>query len=308
MGGMKRRFCREESLQIDEPLAGTGTHAVQNLLISWPRAQWTRSSRRARDMSDQISELLDKLAAQGRRVNLIYRRDDLEAGHRIFLMPENQSYRVLPDQLPGFLEQLLAGTQSPGETLTQPILLCCTHGRKDRCCAKFGFQAYKALRESVRQEALPVSVWESSHLGGCRLAASAVVMPAMRKYGRISPQDALPLLQSEMNGRPYLPCLRGDAELNPVQQVARIAALNTLVATAPDAEVAILSEEPVDNGASLVVGWSAGEIAGFLRVKCREEQLIRFDTCADLDAEDARPAKVWRAVDVGSCEAPDQSS
>lgn len=308
MGSMKR-FCTTESLEINEPLAGTGNHPVRNLLISWPRSKWTRSARRASDMSDAVSELLDRLAKQGLRVNLIDRREDRERSHRIFLMPENQSYRVLPEQLPEFLEQLLAGAQEPGEPLNHPLLLCCTHGQKDRCCAKFGFQAYKALAESAQQEELPFSVWESSHLGGCRLAASAVVMPSMRKYGRISPEHALPLLQSELKGRPYLPCLRGEAELSPLQQVARIAAMEALAATAPDAELEILSEETLAGErecatARLVLRWRVGETEGLLRVKCREEELIRFDTCADVDAEEAKPARVWRAVDVADCEAP----
>lgn len=75
--------------------------------------------------------------------------------------------------------------------MRRSLVLCCTHGRHDRCCAKFGFAAYKALVAAAeRRWRDRFSVWEVTHLGGCRLAASVMLFPEMRKYGRLAPADA----------------------------------------------------------------------------------------------------------------------
>lgn len=109
--------------------------------------------------------------------------------HRVYLFPEAQSFDIPRHQLGEFLTAVAADGDLSGwnsSAVTTPLMLCCTHGKKDKCCAKFGYATYRELARTARQEALPVEIWESSHLGGCRLAASVMVFPAMRKYGRVA--------------------------------------------------------------------------------------------------------------------------
>ncbi|MBU2955868.1 sucrase ferredoxin [Marinobacter sp. F3R08] len=94
-------------------------------------------------------------------------------------------------------------------------MFSCTHGKKDKCCAKFGYRSYKAQGNAAQQHAHPFDVWESSHLGGCRLAASVMVFPALRKHCRLTADDVPHLLQAESEDRPYRPCYRGDSTLTP---------------------------------------------------------------------------------------------
>ncbi|MDR5867379.1 sucrase ferredoxin [Halomonas koreensis] len=306
---MNRRFCAVESAAVGDPLAGTATHAERNLLLAWPRAKWCRSLRQASDMPETVVERLTALAESGRRVNLIHRHDRPTHRHRIYLMPENRGYEVEREALPDFLdafgrgESLAAWEVAPP---SGPLLLCCTHGKKDKCCAKFGFAAYKALASTAARHELPIEIWESSHLGGCRLAASAMVFPALRKYGRIGEEDVLPLLEAEVGGRPYLPCYRGDARLTPVQQCAQIAALGWLAAHGHDASLRLLDDDGDGRTRRLRFGWREGELSGRLVVHCRSDTLVRLDTCADLEAAGATPSEVWRAIDITADAAPDR--
>ncbi|MDN3525854.1 sucrase ferredoxin [Halomonas sabkhae] len=305
---MNRRFCAEESRAIDDPLVGSGTHPARNLLLSWPRPKWQRNLRHASDMPAPLLEALHALPDEGRRVNLIHRREQSARLHRVFLMPERQAFDIPREALGDFIAALRRGDDLAAwqpATVERSLLLCCTHGKKDKCCARFGFSTYKALAEAVRQHDLPFEVWESTHLGGCRLAASALLLPQLRKYGRIGDDDILPLLASEARDRPYLPCYRGDARLTPQHQCAQVAALEWLAARGLEADVRI-----EDGGAAndetdhdLVVEWHTERQAGKLTIRCQAQELLRYDTCADLP-NGPSPSRVWRATEVREAATP----
>ncbi|MFQ3786981.1 sucrase ferredoxin [Halomonas sp. A29] len=298
-----QRFCARESLALGDPLAGSAAHAERNLLLSWPRPKWQRSLRQASDMCDEVSTRLEAIAGGGRRVNLIHRRDQSSARHRLYLMPENRRYEVARDELPAFLAALQRDEPLAYWEMAAPtgaLLLCCTHGKKDKCCAKFGYTAYKALNAAVVERGLPFEVWESTHLGGCRLAASAVVFPALRKYGRIGDEDVLPLLESEMAGRPYLPCYRGDSRLSPMQQCAQVAALEWLASQGIHADVSVSqpSAEQESSQGWIEMDWRDASDTGRLAVRCEPRMIQRYDTCADLAAGPPAASQVWVATQV----------
>lgn len=298
-----QQFCARESLAQHDPLAGSGAHAEYNLLISWPRNKWRRNLRQASDMPDQVAAQLGALAESGRRVNLIHRRDWPEQRHCIYLMPEKRRFEVMRDELGAFLDAFGSNTSLArweAAPLECPVLLCCTHGKKDKCCAKFGNAAYQALSKAVEKHGFPIEVWESTHLGGCRLAASAVIFPALRKYGRIASEDIIPFLESETTGYPYLPCYRGDSRLTAVQQCAQVAALEWLDKKEIKPDELNISD-PIDEQITnyrLIAEWRTNEENGRLVVTCQERALKRFDTCADLDAGTLNTGVVWEAVSI----------
>lgn len=284
----RQRFCAVESLEVGDPLPGTGAHPQCNLLISWPRRAWSRSLRIANDMEPALVDRIETLVAGGRRVNLIHRRHWPEDHHRLYLFPENLWLDVERESLPALLDAL-ANRQpmshwSP-EILTSKLILCCTHGKKDKCCAKFGYRTYQALARESQKHQGQFEVWESSHLGGCRLAASVIVFPALRKYGRISDQDVAPLIADEAAGQPYLPCYRGSGTLTPPQQCAEIAVLEWLEVLGLSADLKIQDAVAQNDGAVVVpVYWHAGqECTGRLDARCETCEISRVDTCADLD-------------------------
>lgn len=78
-------------------------------------------------------------------------------------------------------------------------ILLCTHGRRDACCAKYGQQVYGTLRQQIQEQSLPYSLWQSSHLGGHRFAATGIIFPQGDMYGRLAPEDVPVLLNSIEN-------------------------------------------------------------------------------------------------------------
>ncbi|MDT8896017.1 sucrase ferredoxin [Halomonas sp. I1] len=302
---MNQAFCAVESRAIGDPLVGSGVHPERNLLLSWPRPKWQRNLRQASDMPEALSAALHALPDEGRRVNLIHRREQAEHHHRVFLMPERLAFDVPREALGDFLAALRRGedlTAWRPETVERSLLLCCTHGKKDKCCAKFGFATYKAMADAAHRHDLPFDVWESTHLGGCRLAASALLLPQLRKYGRIGDDDILPLLESEARGRPYLPCYRGDSRLTPRRQCAQVAALEWLAARGLEADIEVMddtdeADAPDDTYRELRVAWHTTHQSGRLTITCHALELLRHDTCADLP-NGPSPSRVWRAVAV----------
>lgn len=295
-----QRFCAVDSIAASDPLPGTGAHPECNLLLSWPRKAWSRSLRIAGDMEPGLAERLDILAEQGRRVNLIHRRHWPEHQHRVYLFPENVWLDVERPALPALLDALMhrhsLSAWAP-TALARNLVLCCTHGKKDKCCAKFGYRTYLALAREARKHPDRFDVWESSHLGGCRLAASMLVLPALRKYGRLSDQDVAPLMAQEAVGRPYLPCYRGSGRLTPAQQCAEIAVLEWL---AQDGMAIDLEVEPAlshcHGSATIPVRWTDAQgHQGKVEVACETREITRVDTCADL-AEGPSVSQCWFAT------------
>lgn len=56
-------------------------------------------------------------------------------------------------------------------------VLVCTHGRRDRCCGSLGTALAQELSAGPLQLGADVRVWRTSHTGGHRFAATAVVLP-----------------------------------------------------------------------------------------------------------------------------------
>lgn len=74
-----------------------------------------------------------------------------------------------------------------GKPITQRDILVCTHGMRDKCCAKFGQPFFREATHAAKQGDLPnTRVWRVSHIGGHRFAPTAISMPDGRYYGRLT--------------------------------------------------------------------------------------------------------------------------
>ncbi|MHA7879939.1 MAG: sucrase ferredoxin [Saccharospirillum sp.] len=295
-------FCALYSRDSNEPLAGTGGHPARNLLISWPSGRWSKTFWQARDMTEAELTVLAQLVDQGRRVNLIDRKGEVPEGeHRLYLMPEGQVLQVPRARLAETLEALLSGTVAdlPFAPAERPLVLCCTHGKKDRCCAKFGNAAYRALQVENRQQENPLDLWQATHLGGCRLAASVLVLPARHKYGRLAPEQVADFVLRVKAQRIYVPAFRGSPGLLPAQQCAEVAALAWLEAQGEAAAVEPRAIAQSDSEQHIAVDWvnPRTRATGCLEVQCRPVMKVRYGTCADLDTGPVA-ARTWEAIVV----------
>jgi hypothetical protein len=112
----------------------------------------------------------------------------------------------------------LAAGRSPGlEPWPEPLLLVCTHGRHDACCAERGRPLAAALARSA-----PDRVWECSHLGGDRFAGNLLVLPEGLGFGWVEPAHAPALVERLLDGLLDLDLMRGRATLPASAQFAEV--------------------------------------------------------------------------------------
>ncbi|GAA1932548.1 sucrase ferredoxin [Nocardioides hwasunensis] len=102
-----------------------------------------------------------------------------------------------------------------GEAYAEPLLLVCTHGVHDLCCAVKGRPVAAALAGRW-----PEATWECSHLGGDRFAPNVLVLPDLGCYGGLDADDAVPTVEAHFDRRIDTTWLRGVAGLHPAEQVA----------------------------------------------------------------------------------------
>jgi hypothetical protein len=167
--------CSDSSLAAGEPLAGTATRADRWLLLE-TRGAWGRDV----DETDLGPVARDLTAGFDGRVLLIRRPERRQGPLTAFAVETGEgggSIRRLRESEGGFADE--------GE-LPGPLVVVCCHGRRDRCCARFGPPVFDALGARLDGS----SLWQSSHLGGHRFAANVLVLPAGVLLGRVAPEHA----------------------------------------------------------------------------------------------------------------------
>ncbi|KIG13197.1 hypothetical protein DB30_00420 [Enhygromyxa salina] len=182
-------FCRE--LAINEPLAGSGNDAIQRWILVEDCGPWGAKVPRDTELPAATREwLLARDSEPHTRVQLI-RRPGSGSGARVkvFIVQasaEPAGRRIvelevpvedIPSLDPG---ALLAGAAAPESDDLAALYLVCTHGTRDRCCAKWGMGVFEALRAHEGER-----VWQCSHLGGHRFAPTFLTLPSGLLWGRV---------------------------------------------------------------------------------------------------------------------------
>ncbi|HSS74374.1 MAG TPA: sucrase ferredoxin [Gaiellaceae bacterium] len=216
-----REFCRDVALENDEPLAGTASRVDHWILIEY-RGLWGRDVLPGSGLSDQIKRRLREQASARPHTKLLFvRRTDRRGRPELRVMwgssPERggQLFHADVDEHEDLLELDLT---APGATLPHPLLLVCTHGKHDPCCARQGRPLYQALSELAEDD----WVWQVSHVGGDRFAGNVVVLPEGLYYGRVGPGEAWTVLDEYLARRIDLDHYRGRSSYSfPVQAAER---------------------------------------------------------------------------------------
>jgi hypothetical protein len=91
------------------------------------------------------------------------------------------------------------------DTLDQPLFLVCTHGKHDRCCARYGRPLWEGISEQLDES----SAWQCTHVGGDRFAGNLVALPHGVYYGRVDRDDVADVLDHHFSGRLALDRYRG---------------------------------------------------------------------------------------------------
>lgn len=207
--------CSTRSEELGEPMIGSVDQRVRWLLVE-DRSAWGEKA--VRDVLG--SDLETAAKERGMRPLLIRRREGdpaADAVRRAILVDTHAGEMAVRsvstlDELPDLLDVPVADFGAP---LADPILLVCTNGRRDACCALRGRALVTALAADHAQR-----TWECTHLGGHRFAANLVCLPDGIVYGRVSPANGPRLADAYVAGRLDPVVLRGRSAWPAPAQVA----------------------------------------------------------------------------------------
>jgi hypothetical protein len=237
-----REFCRDVALANDEPLAGTASRVDHWILIEY-KGLWGRDVLPGSGLSDQVKQRLREQASARPHTKLLFvrrterrGRTELRAMWGSSAERGGQLFHADFDQHEDLLDLDLTARGAP---LPHPLLLVCTHGKHDRCCARQGRPLYQALAELAEDD----WVWQVSHVGGDRFAGNVVVLPEGLYYGRVGPGEAWSVLDEYLARRIDLAHYRGRSSYSFAVQAAERAVREAGLSGIDDLE--LVAERPV---------------------------------------------------------------
>lgn len=221
-----------------EPLPGSAKQERVYVILEWPHG-WSRDildggvfgedlTARLRDKlgGDAGLQLIRHPGRDGRRIT----------SHHLFLVfaEQGRMEKLLVDGPEAILDLDLSGPGRNGaEPVDTPLVLVCTHGKRDVCCALKGRPLAAALSGRHSGEGLPL-VWETSHTKGHRFAPSVLLMPWGYSYGRLTEETGDGLVRAALQGRYFYPGNRGRGLHGPRGQVAELAVARQLLLAGED--------------------------------------------------------------------------
>ena len=175
-------LCADTARERGDAMQGTALHLRRFLLVEHP-GPWAFDALGESGIDPAVlGSLLAATRDVGGRTLLIRRHGRVDdTGERAWAVADVVEGRIRWGTWSDDADLLAArdalGEDSAGWT-DEPVLLVCTHGRHDTCCAVRGRPVAAALAERHGDR-----VWECSHVGGDRFAASVVVLPDGTYYG-----------------------------------------------------------------------------------------------------------------------------
>lgn len=223
-------FCSSQSRQAGEPLYGTASRYDVFILVEWntPFGSQAAADFVAQTFPGEQRARWDGLfkSLPHPRLQLIRQRTistDAD-GVTVFVALPRESNPVLYEfslethaqilNLP-FAAMLTGDLEVRHALREQPLYIICTHGQHDPCCARYGLPLYKAALD----HAGTAQVWQSSHLGGHRFAATLLALPGGVYYGRLTPGDLPAVMDANAAGRLHLGAYRGRTCYEAIEQI-----------------------------------------------------------------------------------------
>jgi hypothetical protein len=201
-------------------MVATAPPAARWLLVeregAWPtHALSAFSTSEARALSDRAARL-------GARITLIRRpgRHPATSGGLLWAVADVRPGREgIRWHHASSVSEIAGATWDVEAGEGEPVALVCSHSRHDVCCALRGRPVAAALETQW-----PGRVWECSHLGGDRFAATMVLLPQGLCYGRLDEQSGAEVLAAHARGLLLPEHLRGRcADPREVQAAASLA-------------------------------------------------------------------------------------
>ena len=204
-------FCSQLSRASALPLHGSATQVEVWVLLehagSWP-AQWLEGN----DLPETVQTWtrLQERTVPRSRVAFI-KRDHSGPDRSLYIAVTDPAtprlyhlrWRDYSDLLAIDVAAVIAG-EAQADLVDEILAAVCTHGRRDRCCAKFGLPVYRGFQSEPG-----LSTWQCTHLGGHRFAANAIFFPSGICYGYLSPKEVAVVAEAARSDQIHLLNYRG---------------------------------------------------------------------------------------------------
>ncbi|HEY3558652.1 MAG TPA: sucrase ferredoxin [Kribbella sp.] len=243
--GLCSTFCRV----LQEPLPGTAVVATGWVVVEQPGPWGAKAPTQSHldpvfggafdDKCKKVDVRFGLIRSPGRHA------DAVERSHQVFVASTTPGRTWLLGGTvadPAELEALdlravargdrtaVAASMPALAPVAEPIVLVCTNGKRDGCCALLGRPLVAGLAERV-----PGRVWEANHLGGHRFAPTATYLPAGTMHGHLTVDTAVEVLAAADRGETVLTGLRGRSTWSKRGQAAEVAVRELLGELALDA-------------------------------------------------------------------------
>jgi hypothetical protein len=204
-------YCSDLSREAAERSFGTASIGDVWLLVEY-REGWGTHALEESALSAQVKRHLNRFCKLVPRSRVLFikqerlRQDALscfvvrcrERSPSIVKFTFSSHEELLKFDLAATANAATAGDSPTGGELTDaPLYLVCTHGKRDKCCAKFGYALYKSLRATSSRE----HIWQSSHVGGDRFAANLICFPHGLFYAHVTEDAGRVILSEYEHGR-----------------------------------------------------------------------------------------------------------
>lgn len=252
-------FCREASIGAGEPIAGTAAADTYVWLVLEYAGPWGAKALPESTLPEAVKARLEGWMKDipGARVQFVRGTGEVtRPGELAFFVadsrPEHRAVvrlglpnaeALLELDLPDVLARLREGREVPGgQRPERPMMLVCTNGKRDRCCAKWGTPVYQAACTHDG-----VDVWQTTHLGGHRFAATLLWLPDGICFGRVTPGEVPELVAGALGGELYrLDRVRGRTALDAAGQAGEVAWLGRTGSSSMSAVAACVSAGEAD--------------------------------------------------------------
>ena len=283
---MERIYCSDLARESAAPLYGSAVSVELWLLLEYPRP-WKPKALQDNDLPEAVNGHLVKLpqlmaqAGVKLRVQFVKQAESVDNGRPRGMIADGRTghLRLIEGQFEDYqgfatltTEDLLAGRLPGARELDEEVLLVCTNGQRDLCCARFGLPLYQGLTLEYGQR-----VWQTTHVGGHRYAPNLVCLPSGLVYGHVTPQAGVDLVRRHDQGEVALEKLRGRSALSPAMQAAEY-----FIRTEVGSRTGQLEITPVEAGWSWSLAGQAGtirvceEAAGMITASCGAEPKPEF--------------------------------
>lgn len=297
----ERVYCSEASRTVGEPIYGTADHVHVWLLLEY-RPTWRERPIEDNELPASVGAWLERsieaTAAVGLNARIQFlRRNERDGDAMSFFvaLADDRQSNLYHFPLESYdalsaidIDDLLrAPTRYDDHQHSEPLILVCTNGQRDLCCARFGRPVYDHLNERFGER-----VWQTTHLGGHRFAPNVALLPEGLVYGRADLDVVDELIDAHQEGRMKPEHLRGRSCYAPEVQVAEYF-LRSSTGVEEIAAFHLVSTEALDANHYTVVFHAADGKSHVVQIERKPKSLSVLASCGN---ENMKPIDIYSAL------------